>query len=261
MELKTIEIAKVAVSAFAREREGASVRNLAKSMATIGLLNPITVVQSKYSDPNGIIQDGGFRVVAGGHRFEAAKMLGWDTIRAFVMDCDEADYPRLRMVEISENLHRKELSALERSKLVAEWCELVGGEKPIQSELVSGGRGKRGGESEAARQLGLSQPDVHRARKVAGLSELAQEKARELGFDDNRSALLEAAKESEPERQAKRLEQRAELRARMKDRMDRVGRRDFDYKERWKKRITLTWLDGDVEWQDEFLESVGAIRQ
>lgn len=80
------------------------------------------------------------------------------------------------------------LSALERDKLVAEWCELVGGEVLNQVESKPQGGRPKGGEREAARQLGLSQPDVNRARKVANLSEPAQEKARELGLDDNRSA-------------------------------------------------------------------------
>ena len=78
-------------------------------------------------------------------------------------------------------MHRAELSALERDKLVAEWCELVGQSvQPEQNESQrEDGRGhrRRSGESEASRQLGLSRPDVHRARKVASLSEPAQEKA------------------------------------------------------------------------------------
>lgn len=87
-------------------------------------------------------------------------------------------------------IHRSELTALERDRLVSEWCELVG-EKPVQDEPVSsrvGGRGNKGGSREAERQLGLDHADVVRARKVASLSPEAQEKAVELGLDDNRSA-------------------------------------------------------------------------
>jgi hypothetical protein len=94
--------------------------------------------------------------------------------------------------EISENLHRAELSALDRDKLVAEWARLVGKEVSIQPELKPKGGRPRAGEAEAARQLGLSQPDVHRAIKVASLTPEAQETARKVGLDDNRTALLEA---------------------------------------------------------------------
>jgi hypothetical protein len=70
----------------------------------------------------------------------------------------------------------------EREKLVAEWCELVG--QSVQVEQIENkredrrGHRQKSGEAEASRQLGLSRPDVHRARKVANLSESAQEKAR-----------------------------------------------------------------------------------
>ena len=103
-----------------------------------------------------------------------------------------------RLIEISENLHRAELTALERDKLVAEWCELTG-EDLNQPESVSGGRGHKSGQREVSRQLGLSQPDVHRALKVASLSPEAQDAAREVGLDDNRSALLEARKQTTAE--------------------------------------------------------------
>ena len=77
------------------------------------------------------------------------------------------------------------LPQLERDKLVAEWCRLVGREdKMIQVESFSkigAGRGNKGGEREAARQLGLSQPDVHRAIKVASITPEAQQAAHEVG--------------------------------------------------------------------------------
>ena len=44
------------------------------------------------------------------------------------------------MWEISENLHRAELPQMERDKLIAEWCRLVGKEdKPAQVGQVSPG--------------------------------------------------------------------------------------------------------------------------
>ena len=47
------------------------------------------------------------------------------------------------MWEISENLHRAELPQLERDKLIAEWCRLVGkGEVSFQHETKpQGGAG------------------------------------------------------------------------------------------------------------------------
>ena len=95
---------------------------------------------------------------------------------------------------------------MERDKLVAEWCRLVGKNKPAQVAHPDPRYEKRG-QSEAARQLGLSQPDVHRAIKVASLSPEAQQAAHELGLADNRSALLRAADETTPEDQIRVLEE------------------------------------------------------
>ena len=75
------------------------------------------------------------------------------------------------------------LPQMERDKLVAEWCRLVGrDDKPVQVAQVSlGGRGNKGGESETARQLGLDRADVRRAIKVASITPEAQQAAHTLG--------------------------------------------------------------------------------
>lgn len=70
-----------------------------------------------------------------------------------------------------------------------------------------GGRGKKGGIREAARQLGLSEADIRRAIKVASLSPEAQQTAHEVGLADNRSALLRAADEATPEDQIRVLKE------------------------------------------------------
>ena len=219
MHLQKIDIAKTRISIEARQRKAEVVTSLAESMSKIGLINPITVIVATYTG-GGRADNQGYVVVAGGHRLDAARMLGWEEIDAFVMDCAVDDYKKQRLVEISENLHRAELSALERDKLVAEWCELVG--KQVRQDDAPDPRYEKRGTREASRQLGLSEPDVRRSRKVASLSEPAQEKARELGLDDNRSALLEAAKETEPEEQVRKLEQRADRKPEQVSRVDKV---------------------------------------
>jgi len=99
--------------------------------------------------------------------------------------------------EISENLHRAELTALERDKLVAEWVELTGEKVPQSGAVCSGGRGNKEGIREAARQLPVSgdtekarEHQIARALKVASLSPEAQDAAREVGrrLDTDRNA-------------------------------------------------------------------------
>lgn len=82
---------------------------------------------------------------------------------------------------------------MERDKLVAEWCRLVGKEVSFQPETKPQGGRPKSGASEAARQLGLDKVDVHRAVKVASLSPEAQEAAHTSGLANNRTALLEAS--------------------------------------------------------------------
>ena len=49
---------------------------------------------------------------------ESARVLGWEDIPAVVSDGTETE---AKMWEIAENLHRADLTELERSEHVAEW--------------------------------------------------------------------------------------------------------------------------------------------
>lgn len=62
--------------------------------------------------------------------------------------------------------HRAELTALERSKLVAEWCELVGKSQVAQPDPPKPQYQKQG-DREASRQLNLSRGEIQRSKKVA----------------------------------------------------------------------------------------------
>jgi ParB-like chromosome segregation protein Spo0J len=77
-----------------------------------GLLHPVIV------RPSG----DGFVLVAGWHRLEAARKLGWDSIHALVLDGADADYALL--AEIDENLIRADLSPAERAMHLARRKEL-----------------------------------------------------------------------------------------------------------------------------------------
>ena len=88
---------------------------------------------------------------------------------------------------------RAELPQLERDKLVAEWCRLVGKESQVAQIAPSRPQYEKRGEREVARQLGLDRDDVRRAFKVASLTPEAQQAAHDVGLADNRAALLEAA--------------------------------------------------------------------
>ena len=122
------------------------------------------------------------------------------------------------MAEIAENLHRREITALERAELIARWVALQEAKaavKPAQVAQVSskGGRGKHGGVSAAARDLGMTRDAVSRAVTVAKLSTEAKDAAKSSGLDDNQSALLAAAKAQDPDEQVAAIMRAAEVKA------------------------------------------------
>jgi ParB-like chromosome segregation protein Spo0J len=181
-----------------------SVAALADSMEAIGLRTPISISCS---------EDGAeLRLVAGAHRLAAAQRLGWSTIECIVdFDTDEVD---AELWEIDENLQRAELSALERDQHIARRIVLVALKvRQLDEPLPGGKQPTEKGQAKAARELGISEPDVRRAVKVASLSDEAKQVAREVGLDDNRSALLAAAKHEAASDQVAELRRKAEDKA------------------------------------------------
>jgi ParB-like chromosome segregation protein Spo0J len=206
-----------------------AVVNLTESIRDIGLRTPITVrVDQEITDPETGEVIGGYALVTGAHRLEACRRLGMSRIPGIVRECDEID---ARKWEISENLHRSELTALERDEQVARWIELTSAkqEPVIVLRQVDAKPGRpEGGVRAAARELGISEPDARRAVKVASLSPEAKQAAVEAELEDNRSVLLAAAKEKEPAKQVEVMQARSpilttgpDLDARMKARDER----------------------------------------
>ena len=94
------------------------------------------------------------------------------------------------MIEISENLHRFELTQLERSNQIDEWRELA---KVRKLSAPSNTQPAESGAREAARELGVDEKTVRNASKVASIIPEAKEAARDAGIDDNQSKLLKVA--------------------------------------------------------------------
>lgn len=106
-------IAEIKVKARKRKLDESKVRTIADSFAAIGQLQPITVVRD----------DGMYRLVAGLHRLEAAKRIGWQTIEATIFDGDEVE---IELAEIDENLMRNDLTVLEQGEHLVRRQELIG---------------------------------------------------------------------------------------------------------------------------------------
>lgn len=200
-------INEIYISTKRRSLDEVRVSDLRRSIERVGLLHLPIVVLRDGVEIDGEAIDGVPVLIAGQHRLEAWRRLGHLHINAVMVTADDIE---AELLEIAENLHRAELTALGRDEQVARWIELTGS-KPAAEEVSrqhdakpKGGR-PEGGTRAAARELGLSEADARRATKVATLSAEAKQAAKDAGLDDNRTALLAAARESEPERQVAAL--------------------------------------------------------
>lgn len=199
MRTGEVYIDAVTVPSGRRPLNPDTVDRLVESIGKIGLQQPISVWSP---DSETVV------LVAGNHRLEACRRLGEHKIPAVFIEMDER---QRRMWEIAENLHRAELTALERDEQVAEWIRLSA-EKVSQDGTPKGGQQPAAkGVRAAEREIGVRKNDASRALQVASLTPEAKEAARETGQDDNRTALLDAAKQA-PERQAQFLRDRSATR-------------------------------------------------
>jgi ParB-like chromosome segregation protein Spo0J len=196
----TVALDQIDFPANARPTHADKVRELANSIRRLGLQTLPTVVE----------RDGRYMLIAGRHRVEALRVLGRDPIDVRVVDFDDLE---ARLWTISENLHRNELNALQRSEHIAEWIRLTEASQSSQVETIESERDDgatvhevspqvvskpQGGRPEsgiraAARELGVNREEARRSVKIDSITPAAKEAAYEAGLDRNQSALLKVA--------------------------------------------------------------------
>ncbi len=169
MQTSTIRLSEASNSDVARVLSAGSVDALAASLASVGLIQPITVrTVSMYRDGRTTT---GYKIVAGHHRVAAARQLGWTEIEAFVLP-DGASVLDAELIEIDENLCRSELTAAQRSSAIRRRKEIWGALHPEESGRIPptlGGRGNTSFASETAEVSGESKRRIneHLARADA----------------------------------------------------------------------------------------------
>lgn len=186
----------ITVSGKRRPLDEDAVAWLMKSIGKIGLQQPITVLDKG---------DGALQLVAGRHRLEACRRLGREDIACTVNEGDEV---AAQLWEISENLHRAELTALERAEQTSLWIDLTKAQSDAEVQ-PGGAQPKDQGIRKAARTLNISKDKASRAKKIDGICDDAKAAARNAGLDDNQSALLSVAARPRAE-QAAHVEKIAE---------------------------------------------------
>ena len=92
-----IKISNIKINPGRREAEPKAVEELARSITAVGLMNPVTLDQNN-------------TLVAGLHRLEAAKLLGWTEIECTTIGMDSV---QAELAEIDENIVRTKLNRQE----------------------------------------------------------------------------------------------------------------------------------------------------
>ena len=240
-----IDVDSVKIPKGQRELQDGVVEQLVASIEADELLYPI-----------GVRRDGkhGYVLVYGGHRLEAHRRLGRPRILANILDgLDDVAVERLRL---AENFARAELTPLERAEAVKRWLELA--DKPAQGAQVSrGGRGRKGGVAQAARDLGTDRREVQRSLQVAErITPEAKKEAKRLGLDKNQRDLLEIANAPEDLQvgvaQAIAGDKRAVAernRAVAKAKDEQVRSRE----QAWRSEVLRVWAKGQPQWRSALL--------
>ena len=112
MEIRNIKIDQIKIENRLWEINEKRIQPLAESIEKVGLMNPITVLES----------DGEYILIAGEHRINAYKYLKWDTIPCHVYQREfkdiEKDKAKCVIMEVDENLMRKIRDVYEESYLL-----------------------------------------------------------------------------------------------------------------------------------------------
>lgn len=190
-----ININEIKINPGRRTAAPVDVHKLAESMAAVGLMHPITVDESHV-------------LIAGLHRLEAAKLLGWPEIECTVCPLDKL---HAELAEIDENYVRANLTPLQASQLLLRRKEIYETLYPETKAGAAQGNGMKrsaGGDladnlsarprpfaQDTAEMLGVNERTVRRQVKIAqDLTPEAQEVIEESGVKVTQQALSQLSR-------------------------------------------------------------------
>lgn len=197
-----VPIHEIKIASGRREAAPGDIQTLATSIAEIGLLNPITVSRDR-------------TLIAGLHRLEAAKLLGWTEIECTLSGLEGL---QAELAEIDENFVRSDLTPIEFGELLLRRKEIY---EALHPEAKNGGD-RRGGETrtskcrsdpvkpftqDTAEKLGVGRRTVERQVQIA--KNLTPETKRIIqdsdAFVTRKEALALSRLEPEPQAEAASL--------------------------------------------------------
>ena len=184
-----IKISDIRINPGRRDLKQQNVDELARSIKAVGLMNPITVTQDN-------------TLIAGLHRLEAAKLLGWTEIECTVSD---AEGIQAELAEIDENFVRAGLSHRELGDLLLRRKELYEALHPETQQGKRNGQTVKSGNltlleakpfsQDTAEKLGVSKRTVERlVQTAANLTPEAKKVIREADDKISRDAALKISR-------------------------------------------------------------------
>lgn len=239
------------------DRDYASV--IGASMKQHGQLQPIVVRATPAAQRP-------YTLVIGGHRCTGAEIHEIETLDAIVVKANGAD---AQLLELAENLHRRDLSVLDRAYFVQAYRDLweskygkVQTGKPISANLALIGEDGASCFSEAVvNKLGLSRRSAFRLGKISGsLHPELRASLQHSPAADNQSQLLALAK-MEPQKQrqvalALKAEPDVKKALAIVDPAPRLPKAKAD-QALLLSRLVTAWEDASEETRAQFLEHIG----
>lgn len=169
-ELKDISLSDIDLGNRARKEMG-DLAVLAADLAQFGLHHPILVVDKQFIERDEEIDAPPYLLLAGERRFQAAKMNGWDIIPAKITQRILSNW-EITVIELHENLQRKEMTPLEEGQLKTRIHELY----QEKFGKARRGAGKSGHSmADTAKLLGESQANVSMDIKIAKMADVVPE--------------------------------------------------------------------------------------
>lgn len=191
-----VPLSEIKINPGRREAEAQDIEDLAKSISQVGLLNPITIRPD-------------YTLIAGKHRLEAVKLLGWTKIPCTIRNVSGL---LAELAEIDENFIRTNLSPIEFGDLLLRRKEIY---EELHPETKQGGDQKseeikttkcrfdipKSFSEDTAEKLGVSTRTVERQIQTAkNLTPKAKDIIRSADADITKTDALKLSR-LEPEQQ------------------------------------------------------------
>jgi ParB family chromosome partitioning protein len=172
-----IPIAQLMISPFNTRRQIGDVSDLAASIRSIGLLQPIVVRPAP--------DDGHYEVVAGSRRMKACQSLGWETITAVVRSLTDR---QALLLSLSENIQQQTLDPIERAEGVQRLVDDFAQEMPRTEAMEV-----------VARQMGKNKATIYQWLALLRTTEAVRRMVRERKVVPKLAARLSSLPEEKQE--------------------------------------------------------------